>query len=96
LARTTERIAAYIGDEKPNGAPALQLTERSALIKKRRRSKQTVSFQDRLSEFVADERSKADAAAGCADRYDLVKKIRKAETAAISTDGRACPDRRLK
>jgi len=65
--------------------------------RRRRRSKQTVSFQDRLSEFVAHERSKADAAAACVDRYDLVKKIRKAETAANIDQWASLPGpRRLK
>jgi hypothetical protein len=62
--------------------PSSQGEPLPARKRRRRRSKQTASFQDRLSEFVADERSKADAAAGCADRYELVKKVRKAETAA--------------
>jgi hypothetical protein len=67
----------------PNAPPLSSKGETfPARKRRRRRSKQTVSFQDRLSEFVAHERSKADAAAAYADRYDLVKKIRKAETAA--------------
>jgi hypothetical protein len=51
-------------------------------MKKRRRSKQTKSFQDRLAEFVADALSEADRTPGGAGHYELLKKIRKAEAAA--------------
>ncbi len=51
-------------------------------MKKRRRFKQTKSFQERLSEFIAGARSDADVAPSGRTSPSCRKKIRQAETAA--------------
>jgi hypothetical protein len=96
LPRITERIAADTGDENANGAPALPLTERSAPMKKRRRFKQTTSFQDRLSDFVSGERAKAGSRPESRERYELLKKVHQAETAANIEQWATAPEQRSK
>jgi hypothetical protein len=51
-------------------------------MQKRRRFKQSKSFQDRLADFIAEARSEAAAASCAVDQNELQKKIRQAETAA--------------
>ena len=49
---------------------------------KRRRFKQTTSFEERLSEFVNGERAKAEGMPESRDKFELLGKVRQAETAA--------------
>lgn len=52
-------------------------------MQKRRRFKQTTSFEKRLSEFASGERAKADSMMPeSMDKYELLKKLKQAETAA--------------
>jgi hypothetical protein len=51
-------------------------------MQKRRRVKQTASFQDRLLEFVNGERARAESMPESSDEHELRRKIRQAETAA--------------
>ena len=51
-------------------------------MQKRRRFKQTASFQDRLSAFVNGEHAKAESMPDSMDKYELLKKLKQAETAA--------------
>ena len=51
-------------------------------MQKRRRFRQTISFEKRLSEFASGERAKADSMPESMDKYELLKKLKQAETAA--------------
>lgn len=51
-------------------------------MQKRRRFKQTTSFEERLSEFVDGERAKAESMPESKDKFELLRKVRQAETAA--------------
>ena len=49
---------------------------------KRRRFKQTTSFEERLAEFAIGERAKADSMPESMESTGLLKKLKQAETAA--------------
>jgi len=51
-------------------------------LQKRRRFKQTASFEERLSELASGERAKAQRVPESIEKYDMLKKVRQAEMAA--------------
>lgn len=50
-------------------------------MRKRRRSKQTQSLQDRLASFAEEAREKAAVMPPCAERDDLLQRARRADAA---------------
>ena len=56
------------------------------MLYKRRRSKQTISFKDRLSSFANETREKASLLPPGAEKYDLLKKAHQADIASHLDD----------
>ena len=77
----TARSVASICDENVSSAPARRKTGERAMVRHRRRFKQSIAFKDRLATFAKDMRDKASQLKPGIERDDCLRKARQADTA---------------